>query len=378
VASQTHTHYENGVHGAASLWSGSNNGASVAVPKNQQKNLISRERDSITRKMPGWRERMLPRNMQNQEHHEGFGMEQEGFINIQLDLPEDSQVSAGGHIRQRLTSGPQSGFTAPVASQTHTHYENGVHGAASLWSGSNNGASVAVPKNQQKNLISRERDSITRKMPGWRERMLPRNMQNQEHHEGFGMEQEGFINIQLDLPEDSQVSAGGHIRQDSVVSEDMAETEDLAEADQSHDNNLIYNTREIWAREDSRDLNIDDRDQFMSPSQDSNRESYLPEGVFPVRDSDSPLTPIQNNVANIGSQVQDSGPGHQGLDRVPIRLQSTAAASGGWSGLGQAASQRIEARRLEEEETVASILDEVLASSPELANNQEANNPPSP
>ena len=92
------------------------------------------------------------------------------------------------------------------------------------------------------------------------------------------MEQEGFINIQLDLPEDSQVSAGGHITQDSVVSEDMAETEDLAEADQSHDNNLIYNTREIWAREDSRDLNIDDRDQFMSPSQDSNRESYLPEG----------------------------------------------------------------------------------------------------
>ena len=28
-------------------------------------------------------------------------------------------------------------------------------------------------------------------------------------------------------------------------------------------------------------------------------------GVFPVRDSDSPLTPIQNNVANIGSQVSD-------------------------------------------------------------------------
>ena len=35
---------------------------------------------------------------------------------------------------------------------------------------------VAVPKNQQKNIISRERDS--RKMPGWRERLLPRNMQH--------------------------------------------------------------------------------------------------------------------------------------------------------------------------------------------------------
>ena len=34
---------------------------------------------------------------------------------------------------------------------------------------------LAVPKNQQKNLISRERDS--RKMPGWKDRLLPRNMQ---------------------------------------------------------------------------------------------------------------------------------------------------------------------------------------------------------
>ena len=128
------------------------------------------------------------------------------------DSDYNRHVPRSSHSRskvagKRLTSGPQSGkmsklniqrvgwlwiwlkvifsgFTAPVASQTHTHYENGVHGAASLWSGSNNGASVAVPKNQQKNLISRERDSITRKMPGWRERMLPRNMQNQEHHEG--------------------------------------------------------------------------------------------------------------------------------------------------------------------------------------------------
>jgi len=72
---------------------------------------------------------------------------------------------------KRLTSGPQSGFAAPVVSQTHSHFENdqcivsGANGASSLWSGSNNGnngnngASVAVPKNQQKNLISRERDS---------------------------------------------------------------------------------------------------------------------------------------------------------------------------------------------------------------------------
>ena len=35
-------------------------------------------------------------------------------------------------------------------------------------------------------------------------------------------------------------------------------------------------------------------------------------------------------------------------------------------------------RREEEEEAVASILEEVLASSPELANNHEADKPPTP
>ena len=70
---------------------------------------------------------------------------------------------------------------------------------------------------------------------------------------------------------------------------------------------------------------------------------------------------------------------HHGLDRVPIRLQPVSnAASQGWAGLGQAAADRVEARRLEEEEAVASILEEVLASSPELANNHEADKPPTP
>ena len=45
----------------------------------------------------------------------------------------------------------------------------------------------------------------------------------------------------------------------------------------------------------------------------------------------------------------------------------------------KANSERIEARRLEENEAVASILEEVLASSsPELANIQEADAPPMP
>ena len=37
------------------------------------------------------------------------------------------------------------------------------------------GGGVAVPKNQQKQQMSRERD--VRRMPGWRDRLLPRNMQ---------------------------------------------------------------------------------------------------------------------------------------------------------------------------------------------------------
>ena len=288
------------------------------------------------------------------------------------------------------------GFSAPsVSSAAFENDSNNSNGAGALWSSANNGAGIAVPKNQQKNLISRERDCISRKMPGWRERLLPRNMQDREYEGGQNQDQEGFINIQLELPEDSRdpLPVGGHARQDSTVSlsvsahhshslSDMAETEDLAEADQSHDvPPHVYNTRDIWPREESREihLDLDDRDAFMSPSHDSNRDSYLPEGVFPVRDNESPLMPIHNNTIHENHHHQAQSQHHQGLDRVPIRLPSTIANSAqSWPGVGQAASERIEARRLEEEEAVASILDEVLASSPELANNEEANNPPSP
>jgi len=219
---------------------------------------------------------------------------------------------------KRLTSGPQSGFS-PAA------------GWAPVWSpvagpGPGPGA-AAVPKNQQKNLTSRERDS--RRVAGWRERVLPRNMQDRE--EG---DQEGFINIQLELPEDSQ---------EQEVS-DQAETEELAEADQSHE---MTHHRDIWAQHEESREQEEERDS---------RDIFQPEGVFPVRDSHN----------------------HQGLDRVPIRLPSTTANSTNWLGMSQAASERIEARRLEENEAVASILEEVLASSPELANNQEADTPHMP
>ena len=147
----------------------------------------------------------------------------------------------------------------------------------------------------------------------------------------------------------------------------------------------------MWAREvGDRDLGMEDRDQLMSPTVNPNRESsYLPEGVFPVRDSgaaeraESSGVQVNVTVTSAASEVSGDGHGshHHGLDRVPIRLQpvsNAASQAGTWAGLGHAAAERVEARRLEEEEAVASILEEVLASSPELVNNHEANKPPSP
>ena len=119
-------------------------------------------------------------------------------------------------------------------------------------------------------------------------------------------DQEGFINIQLELPEESQDQESlqhGHSQSQSQSISDMAETEDLAEADQSQD--LTH--RDLWAHHQE-----EERDQFLSPSQDS-RDIFQAEGVFPVRESHS----------------------HLGLDRVPIRLPSTTANSASWVGMSQ-------------------------------------------
>lgn len=188
--------------------------------------------------------------------------------------------------------------------------------------------SVAVPKNQQKNMISRERDA--RKMPGWRERLLPRNMQVLP-----GVADQGeFVNIQLELPGNTGNSEGTQSsRQDNLHMEnlsqphsfsDMAEAE-LAEADQIHEPG--------------------ESNSFM-----------MDQSIAAVRDPDSPLRP-------------SSGPGGHGLplmvglDRVPIRLPSTGSAD-------------LDQRRLVEEESVASIVEEVLASSPELVGDGAAALPP--
>ena len=297
---------------------------------------------------------------------------------------------------KRLTSGPQSVFPVLVSNsafdpdQSSSDNPLGPGGALERGEGVVGGdgwgqaapvqpwniappqleqaSGVAVPKNQQKNLISRERDS--RKMPGWRERLLPRNMQSgvedqsnrfsrdsavtMPGHDRALPDQDGFVNIQLELPADTQQQQEGQNMSLHHSLADMAEAE-LAEADQVHD---------AAEGEDGAQFRIEEH--FLSPTHD--HSSYHPEGVFPVRDSDSPLRPVNH-------QNQS----HAGLDRVPIRLPSTS--NNHWPGPLPSPSQleldRLE-RRLVEEEAVASIVEEVLASSPELANNQGADLPPTP
>ena len=145
-------------------------------------------------------------------------------------------------------------------------------------------------------------------MGGWRERereRMPRNMQDREDQ----ADQEGFINIQLELPEESQEQESlQHGQSQSQSISDMAETEDLAEADQSQD--MAH--RDLWAHQHEARDQEEEREQFLSPSQHT-REIFQAEGVFPVRDSHS----------------------HLGLDRVPIRLPSTTANSASWVGMSQ-------------------------------------------
>jgi len=303
---------------------------------------------------------------------------------------------------KRLTSGPQSVFPVVVSnsafdpeqssSDTALGPGGGLEGGAGSGGGEGWGqtapvqpwnmtppqleqaSGVAVPKNQQKNLISRERDS--RKMPGWRERLLPRNMQGGDgssiladqarfgrdvvvsmpgqDRAGVLPDQDGFVNIQLELPVEHQQVQEGHNMSLHQSLSDMAEAE-LAEADQVH---------EAAEGEDGVQYRVEEH--FMSPTHD--HSSYHPEGVFPVRDSDSPLRPVNHQNQSLA-----------GLDRVPIRLPSTT--SNPWPGPlpspSQAELDRLE-RRLVEEEAVASIVEEVLASSPELANPHGADLPPTP
>ena len=197
----------------------------------------------------------------------------------------------------------------------------------------------AVPKNQQRNLISRERDS--RRLAagagagaGWPGRpaaLLPRNMQPEEDRPA---EQDGFINIQLELggPGEARLA-------------DMAEAE-LAEADQAGQVESLPGSEGGAGPE-------------LSSLHHHGHEAGAGVG-FPVRDFELPaLRPINQ----------------QGLDRVPIRLG--ASSSPAWPG-PPLQLDRLDQLRHTEEDAVASIVEDVLASSPELANNRNADMPPSP
>jgi len=272
--------------------------------------------------------------------------------------------------------------------------------------GAPSGGGVAVPKNQQKQMMSRERD--VRRMPGWRDRLLPRNMQGEARDEDtLGLaglqglphphphhDQDGFINIQLELPVGERAEEGEGASVHHSLS-DMAEAE-LAEADQG-----AIQSGEEEGREEAP------------------QHYHLPEGVFPVRDSEpgrpmvftggamaggrSERVNLGNNLVGVGaagclersgvsnnldrgaamssnvgpcreSNISNRGEGDSrverasvdrdrmaGLDRVPSRLPSDV---------------ELRQRAAEEEEAVSSIVEEVLASSPELAGDDSRLRPP--
>ena len=114
----------------------------MSVPKNQQKKLISREKNS--RKMSGWREKLLPRNMQGG-----------GGSNILAD-----QKRFGRDVIVSML-GPD-----------HEQHQAQVRHNMSLNQGLSDMTEAELIEKEKK-LIGRD----SRKMPGWRERLLPRNLQ---------------------------------------------------------------------------------------------------------------------------------------------------------------------------------------------------------
>ena len=114
----------------------------VSVLKNQQKNLISREKNS--RKMSGWREKLLPRNMQGG-----------GGSNILAD-----QKRFGRDVIVSML-GPD-----------HEQHQAQVRHNMSLNQGLSDMTEAELIEKEKK-LIGRD----SRKMPGWRERLLPRSLQ---------------------------------------------------------------------------------------------------------------------------------------------------------------------------------------------------------
>ena len=104
---------------------------------------------------------------------------------------------------------------------------------------------------------------------------------------GVLQDQDGFENIQLELPVDQQQMQEGRSMSLHQILSDMAKAE-LPEADKVH---------EAAQEEDSLQSMVEEH--FMSPTHD--HSSYNPEGVFPVRDSDIPIQPV-----NQQNQTEDS------------------------------------------------------------------------
>ena len=133
------------------------------------------------------------------------------------------------------------------------------------------------------------------------------------------------------------------------------------------------------------DLGLEDRDQVMSPTQNTNMgSSYLPEEVFLVNDSGAAeSSEVQVNVTLISAASETTGDGHSshhhGLDSVNTMLQpvsNTASQAGAWAGQDLASILEDEDSLLEdEEEDEASLLQDEEEDEASLLENEDADAP---
>ena len=150
---------------------------------------------------------------------------------------------------------------------------------------------------EEKKLFRRERDD--QKMPDWRERLSPKNMQGGGGSKILSDQDRFSRDAAVSMPEQDhqqhQAQEGQNMSLHCKGLYDMAEGE-LVEADQG---------LEVPEGEDGGQFKVEV--DFLSPNHD--HSSYHLEGVFPVRDSIIPLGPVNHKNQSIAGQ-----------DRVPIRL----------------------------------------------------------
>ena len=188
------------------------------------------------------RERPLPRNMQGQgddpEAGSGLHDHDRGFINIQLELPEDSQrpeaeeAGPGGHERQDSVlsasiSGHQSHSLSDMAetedlAKTDQRHEVRGHMYAS---GGQEPWAREIGDTRDLGLEDRDQLMSPTQNPNRESSYLGKG-HDLEGGSGIHGQDQGFINIQLEFPEDSQRPEAAEVS-DSTMGWHGRETEDI-------------------------------------------------------------------------------------------------------------------------------------------------------